>query len=793
MLQFNEPTPSAAAPTNIPKASDLPPDQYFLNVDKLIKEETESQEAKQRSQIIIQMCRRYRGSTPSDLFGFWRNGVWADSPKFSNLHSTNVFQSLIHGAESGFSQARISLDISAKAGNFQNKSVEKIARSIYEVINREQWNDLNHSALFFSAILKLNAYAITRFNRSGGPQVPMPQFSQMDYQQGGMSICPDCYGHQEYLPGESCYNCGNPDMHTLQEPQQMQDQVVSQFGQVDAGEAELVIADGLDVSVDDRAGKSADIKSAAWVQWRYFAQKGELQKLYQHLKLEKKPEWAYNTRLKVALKRYESGEAMPKSKLERSQYEVRQTWIDRAEYEGYVAPSSFQLGNFSIEQGERLCDKCPDGVVMGVINNELAFIDNEDKNRRVKSCLWLADPTSFYGLGARAGLSIQKKINQLDNMAMEGEARSMKGALIYDPEAIDGAHLEGANTNIPLKPGFSAGGSPLKSFIMPVDVSGLSQASLMFLQAQTQEMKSIMGIPDVSLGQADTNIKTATGQQIVAARAAGLLIPAKQSEGALKVGWLRDQLDVIQRFYSPEALIKFGSRYGDEWQPDEIQAFLSCKLDDSITIDMVDGSEVPETRFEKQQKLRQDVMAGLIPVTPLIQSKLIQQAGYDGIDVGDYQSNEKLAQKRYAFLQQATQDPRLEQAYQMAEQAMVDKKTGQRLTDPSGNPVTNPLVTQILQAPVLQTNKQAENQQQQFEFWADRIRQLLGSGTQVSQVLVACCDAMATIAKLNGFQQTMQANTLTSMTQMPAAGGAQIQNHALMPPEPTNNSQNNSK
>lgn len=792
MIKFNE-SSEEYPQDGLGKYSDTPLDEYLLSIDRLIKEETESTESKIRAQTIIQMCRRYRGATPSDLFGFWRNGVWADSPKFNQLHGTNVFQALVHGAEAGFSQARISLDIAAKANNFKNRSVEKIARSIYEVLDKSQWTEATEAEIFFGAMLKLNSFAISRFNKSGGPKLPMPQMSPVSYQQGGLFLCPECgeYGDATEAGG-ICPACGAP-VYNIQDPQQLQDLIVSEFGEVEAGQPELLIEDALSVAVDDRAGASADIEQAGWVRWTYFAQKAELKKLYPHLQCKTKPEWSYATRLKVALKRYESGEAMPKTKFEKQQYEVKQTWLDRTEYESFVSPTNFQLGNFSIAAGQRLSDVCPDGLVMGVVNNELLFVDAENKNRRVKTCVWLSDPTSFYGLGARAGLPIQKKINQLDNMAMEGEARSLKGSVVYHPEAIDGAHLEGANTNIPLKPDFATGGDPLKNFIMPIEVSGLSAASMAFLGTQVDTMQRVMGIPDVTLGEGDPQIKTATGQQLVSQRASGLLIPAKKSEATMKIGWLWDQLDIIQKFYSPEALVQFGSRYGEEWLEDEIQAFFDADLQNAITVDMVEGSEVPESRFEKQQKLRNDILAGFIPLTPKLQMKLAQQSGYDGIDVNDYESNCKLAEKRLNWIKEYAFDPNLEMMYQQVEMQLTDPTTGARMMDGVGNKIPNPVVTQVLMAPVLQINKQAENLQQQFDFWAEKTRQFMAAGQDPPQVVVAICDALMTTYKLAAFEDALKTQTLMGLTTAPIqVGGAMIQ-QAMTPPEEKEKSEKSAK
>ena len=85
---------------------------------------------------------------------------------------------------------------------------------------------------------------------------------------------------------------------------------------------------------------------------------------------------------------------------------------------------------------------------MGVVNDQIAFMDPENMADRVSAALWLSDGTSFEGLGATGGISLQKQINKLENMAMDAELRSTRGVIAYNPNAVDGANLEGQNTNI---------------------------------------------------------------------------------------------------------------------------------------------------------------------------------------------------------------------------------------------------------------------------------------------------------------------------------------------------------
>lgn len=815
MLTFtNPPSPPSPQPNNTPfpggmsKPSEQKPLEYFLNFASRLTTINESEEARQRAQLIVQLCRRHRGMSSSDLFGYWRRDVWCESPMFDSLQSTNIFQSLIRGAEANYNQAPIKLDVKAKANNFQNRSVERIARGVYEILNESQWTETTEQQIFFAVILKLNAFLISRFDKSKGTNsLPVPEYDEINYEQGGTYICPECYESGDYGSDTTqCDNCGSETLSVMDAPEAHNTQLVSGFGMKPMGEAELIVADALDVSVNDSCANPADISSTSWVEWRYFAQKNELKRLYPHLKLDSPPKWCYQTRLKVALKRMERAESMPRTEFDKTNYEVRQIWLDLAEYEDYVSPIDYQCGEFRLKQGQKLAEVCPNGCVFGVVGQEIAFIDNEDKNKRVTSCLWLADGISFYGLGAKSGLPIQKKINQLDNMAMEGEARSLKGALVYDNQAIDGAHLEGANTNIPTRPDFSANDKPLSNFVLPLDVTGLSQSSLVYLASQADAMQKVMGVPDVTLGEDTSQDKTLGGQMLRDRNATGLLIPAKKSEGRAKELWLCHQLDLIKTYGSPEMLRQYGTRYGEEWLDDELEAFFATDLDQAITISYVEGSEIPESRYEKQMKLRQDIAAGFIPMTAELASKLAQQSGYDGLDIGFFESNRKLAEKRWTWVKEyiAEQNEQLTAAYNFYEQQLTDPSTGQRLTDETGNPVPNPIIQQFATAPELKINKQAEAHDQHFEYWAARVRDLTASSMETSPILVDICDMMMTRHNQAKFEIAVRNETLTGLSQMPSQVGGQMMSNAMNPPidknqngknesKPKNGSQNSKK
>jgi hypothetical protein len=736
-----------------PKVSDLTPKEFVLGIAKRIKTENESERAKTNSQFIVQMCRRHRNMTAGDAFGYWKNGVWCESAEYQSLQCVPIFQSLIRGAESNFTNVDIRLDIFANANKY--RPVANIATDIYEILDERQWNENARSLAFYSAILMLNAYYISRFDREKGDEIPMPQFAPMKYEQGGTAICSQCYQATDYgAETGACPSCGG-ELTVVNDPETVQDSVVSGFGSQKTGEAEMVVADGLDVSVDPK-GKPCDVHTCGWIEWRVQAQKEELKRLYSHLKLDGKPDWSYQTRLKKALKRYEQGEGSLQTESDKTEHEVRNIWLDVTEYEGYIPPKDLKLGNQVVLKAKvPMSDQYPKGCILGLVGQEIAFLDKENKNKRVKASLWLSDGVAFEGLGAKAGLSFQRKINQLENIAMEGETRSLKGSVIYDPQALNGNHLEGANTNIPLKNDFALGGRPISDYAMPLTIEGLSQSTLAYMEMQKQGMQEVMGVPDVVLGQDTAKDPTYGGQALRNRNALGLLTPATKSTARAREGWLGDQLDIIQEFYSPEALKQFGARHGREWLDDEIDLFFECDLESDLTIRYVPGTEVAESRFEKQMRLRQDITAGFVQMSPELMAQLARESNYDAPDIGNYESNLKLADKRFAYIKKIVETP-LPQVYEQYEQMAIDPATGMRLTDPMGVPVVNPFIGQVLAAPEMAIYELEENHAQMAEYWSAKVRDLAGASKAAPPMLLAICTAMVRRHKDIEFQNAMQ-------------------------------------
>ncbi|MBX3288364.1 MAG: hypothetical protein KF855_03370 [Acidobacteria bacterium] len=776
------------------KEPSAPLEDFLRGVAKQVKEESEAESVKYRLRSAIKMLALHREATTQDRYGFWQGDIWSYSPAFEKLRGgVNIFQALIRGAEANFTQATPRLDIKANRSDFRGLATEKVARGLYEILHETQWTEKNQQALFYAMILKMNGFVISRMRpQAGSVTTAIPQFEESEIEIGGRYQCLECYevGQFDSQAEMACEYCGSEQLLVMDEPEIETLNLMSGITNEPVGMPEIIVADIFDVSMDDSANVSGDMSKCQWVEYRELVHKSELKRLYPHLKCEEKTEWSYATRLKEAFKRCEYGECYPSSERDRDTYELRHIWVSRNKYEDYVAPQTVKIGKFILKRGERLADRCPDNLVMGLAAGQIAFIEPENHAYVIKSAVWLSDGISNYGLGASSGIGLQRKVDYLDNLAVEGEARSLSGSIIYDGQAIDGNRLEGQNLNVPLKQDFQLNGSPIRNFFEEVRVSGLSLQSLGYLQGQMDAMQKVMGVPDVTLGEDTSSDKTASGQQLRSRNAVGLLIPAKKSEAHLMEGWLNDQLHLVQRFMPPDAIQQFASFYGEEWTDDEVQAFLEADMDREIRISYAEGTEVPETRDQKQIKLRQDIAAGFVPMSPAIQAKLIRESGYDDevFDAANYNSNLAIGRKRWDWVKdQVKANPELEMGFEFYEAQLTDPVSGMRMVDEMNNPIPNPLAQQFLTAPELQVNKHSEDHAQQGEYWKARQREAVAGLNDTSKLLVAICDGMITAHIMAAMEMQQKGMMLEHLAMAPAQLTGQMASaqvaQAMAPPE----------
>lgn len=783
--QPNPNPPQSNTQTGQPaEPSKLPLDKYLLSLKKNLTD-TYKDQAETRINNIVTSCRRYRGSSPSDLFGFFSGRGWATHKAHFELHSTNQFQSLITGASVSYLSAKIQLDVTATSQDPRSRSIEKISKGIYKTIDTRDWNEISEKQMFFGGVLQLNYIIESRFNKDcDDEKLKIPKFSQVPMTTGGQYVCKNYQCNQngpmsDIEQNGACPQCQSP-VEVLSPPVTQPVDVHTGYDEIPAGATEMEVSGGWYWEVDPGNTECSNIKKARWVKKYQIVHVDELKRKYPHLKCEARTPFSYAMKWILAFERGKDNALGIEGKEDLEKREVQKFWFDKDMVEGYISPSFYQVGNFQIQPGQKLTDVCPDGLVTAFTGEEICYIDNEDKRNTLTAGCWKDDPTSFTGLGVLSAIPIQKKINRLENILWEGLTRSMFGSVIYNPEAFENGKLEGNNRNIALKKGWPQN-QPIDYYFRELNISGFSPQVQEYLQLQFDLMQKIMGVPDAAIGEADTSNTTYGGQQLLANRATGLVIPAKKSQAKAKEDWLLQQLQLVQKYYAPERIVKMGGRFGEAWTEEDIQAFMSADLCNEIIIEYKEGSEVPQTRAEQEQKLGALYGLGVFqegnPTKPEILKELVDLSGVNvSIDFNGYDSNNKLAERRYEIMKEAIDsNPNADQIFmQMQAAAGINPQTGQ--------PNPNPFIGQILANPTMQVGPDSENHQQMIDFWSRQMRNEKAN-IKTSVAFVAGMQSMIWAHQNAATQAGMTQNAIAGVSQLPSTLGAKAVESAFTPPE----------
>jgi hypothetical protein len=312
---------------------------------------------------------------------------------------------------------------------------------------------------------------------------------------------------------------------------------------------------------------------------------------------------------------------------------------------------------FSVKAGKTLgeakyegkeCD-CPPVICVRLINTTIIDIFVSDFREEFQYVSFLSNPSAFWGLFLYDIVSLQDIITHVLSIQVYHIRRNAITRLVYnrnsfDPEEFDKDRIPTKQTlppDIPISsqfgvvPALTMNGEPMQMFMTMLET--LSSVAL-----TTPAME----------GQAQPNEPYAA-QALQKQSSLGLLAPAERSKALAKVGWAKQQLKLIQEYWTEEDTEEM-LNLNPDWTEDFIMAFVKCELDRDLNINYKQGTEIPQSLIEREIKLQNmlnqlmalgGVADGTLAPPDAIKTvlnELFQSSGLD-IDVGDSESNLRLA------------------------------------------------------------------------------------------------------------------------------------------------------
>lgn len=757
-----------------------------------------------RACVSVAMSRRYRGDSVSDRFGkFSPSGTlrWLDdriseaaADALATLHFLPVVEPAVSANLAAMCTAKVRLSNEAAGKLPQAAGIAGVAEGVARLLDghEDHWSENLESRVALLAQIGFGYFIRSRHNpRKRGEKTKQIDWGEEMLPRPGKYACGSCTSGGPFLgevtpdPGGSgmlvtaCPEC-NEVAEVLEEPGEEPMTVPTGERMENCGDSETSVHPDTEFRIDEGRTQGGNLRAARWFERHYLMTLDEIEQENPGFDPGAPEEWSFTLKWQYAL---ESGtdEHVENFDPECDTFEVRDICLLPDDYASYVVPAGggFVLRNtagqpvigaegepvFQIGEGERLIERFPDGFRYRLCGTKLmpgtpedAGIKEYDFRSEWAYGGFRPDPHSFWMRPLTAVLNLQDDITTLYTIDISHRERFSRRNVVYDDFAFDPEAWD--YDEVRTKEGFSLeNGDDIRHHVHVLEEPQLRQAmeGLQFLFSIAPQVGSP---PPAASGAPDPTEDTYRGQLLKRQAALGILAPSQQSKAQAKVQWFKQQLKLAQSW--PEDRFAYlKSRFGEEWREQDIEAFKEADLDKVLIVSYVEGSEVPTTLVEREQKMGAFLMQ-LFEAIPALQQAgefgpdlrhlISQYADLAGIDydIGDAEADERLAQARYDIIREALPEAvSPEDVFVMME-----------------HPVLHPL--------------RFENHASHIEFWQDRARALLCE-EKPNLPLVALCEEMVTRHEQGGVtdaqtqgenQRAAEAPAREAMAEEQAAGVA---------------------
>lgn len=714
-----------------------------------------------RTNNSVTLRKRVRNANDNDRLGVFSpmTGSWTADLNTNGIYSLNITTPTVRTNTSAMITANVKIDIQPRfIKDTQGQMAADVADAVIEQKNRLQWTTQLEEYIALEQQIGPGVFVRTNHNPNVRRRHVVPEFEDEEVELPGKAICSQC-GEETPVVGEleelsmPCGACGA--MAVIETmPTNAMVPVPTGLQEFTTGDTQTTAIPFFEVRIDLRETQGGNIEKAKWFEHHYIASLDELQLEYPESAEAIKGantagNMSYPLQWQQALKH---GNIIPSDTSSATwvieQREVRDIFLTPAMYLNVEMTSPFEFSDtkgktrFSVQAGQTLADAKFEGkkfdepqvLCFRVVGTTLIDVFPCDFRNEFAYVTFLADPSTFWGLFLTDLSIMQDIVNQMLTLQMYHIKRNAITSIIYnssafDPDAFKKDLIPTADTLPP--------DVPIGNTYGIVPALRMSGEPMEMLQA-VMAMKSDVTLTTPALmGQAQPN-EPYHAQLLQRQSSLGLLAPASISKASAKVHWAKQQLKLVQAYWTDEDTAEYLKLNG-EWTDDHIQAFLKCDFENDLLISYAQGSEIPQSQVEREvklQKMLSDMMALAQASPELIKPEMLnevfleltQVSGLD-IDFNNTESDLRLAEARY--------DKILEAVEHAPEEVEVMPGQAMPISDPR---VAGALAQQLLSQPDLQP-MMWEGHATQVEYYADKLRNECAREAP-NFLLIACVNGM---------------------------------------------------
>jgi hypothetical protein len=737
----------------------LPFDEHFKNRRKDLMAQYDEAE-RLRIQIIVTMIKRFRG----DSLGFFYKNRWESVPS-QGLKKYNLFWPVVRSNATNWITTSLQPQTKAARSDSETEAGAQVCQALADYFRMRVWTESFDEQLAFMAQLERGYHLESCFSKDAGAgEIKVPISKELESDDtvslgGGEYTCAHCgsAGPNEVLDRENpaCPECGQKVELGEEEPEQaLGGPVPAGYESIPEGDNCTYIRSSFEIRLDEVNAKANDPQGAYWLNHHALVYRYELYQKMPWLreKLKDKPAatpWSESLQWKRALE-------MSAGTLRTNQADTRgdrqagkdddlleycRWWFLPVAVEDYVAPAYYKhdSGKFDIYPGENVRDaftrlgKKYCGLYLAFVNDELALIDTDDKNKRWTGGGWGIDAEAYWGKGQEDLLDFQEVVNELLTLMVDHAMHNSLPHVILDRKMFDVANFKNrAGSATYTRAGFNREGRPISDYFAQLLPGGMDAAVPVLFSSLLDGAQNTMGVQPSTVGAPDPTDKTYQGQLLKRQASVGLLIPSQKSKKRAMIAWILHQLMLVQKFWTAERIKRVLSNAEHSWDDADITAFKNMDIERDLIADCAEGSDIPVSHQEKKNELYTLIgaqIAGNPAVPRELQSRAFHYAGVP-FDDDDYESQVRSADSRFRAMREFVQMAMdANQAYVIAPEFELDPMTGQMVpNEAAGQIVPNKqLITMILQQPNVKILPRQDDHDTHIKFYNRRIVALAAS------------------------------------------------------------------
>ncbi len=782
-----------------------------IEFEDMIRQRTsgwaEDYDANNRTRIAegVTMTMRKRG----DNFGYFHQtrakSLW-QSIFGKSLVTYPVIERAIRSKTATSVSTRIRITVEPVIKTPEKEAAAEICNSIFKFFDSNLWTNRTEAVISELCQLMRFCFVYNNYANAGGLKVDIPVTEQKKLKTGTTDyVCSTCgneFGpediavddpadaHEEELlemqdapdPERdneraemyerelpNCPDCGGQLHLTSVAKIELINSITGEFVKKETGKMEMKIVSPLLLRLDTKNTHGFDYKKAHWFNFHPIVPLYQLLKIAPHLKEKilnsNFSRWSDGARWYDDLGQ---GSDISGSNVTRSsgyyldeEVEVNFWWITPQACFGWKSPSDYKCEGFSIKKGESIEKACVrqfgafDGLLVITVDDEVIPIGTQDFCEGWVGFPWKIDAQSLFPQGEENLLASQDSVTRLLSMINAfcgrfgnpklivnslkfGNSSSFEknfaGQVIYtnnaDPETVD----EDYRKNI--------------GYLQPADMSA---AVYNFVQMIIDIAKETSGIFNETVGNVGTSTETLGGREMALNQSLGLMTPTQQAKAFAIVELAYCWIKLVQKYAPDEAFILFKGTFNEEFKADDIRILRETDIDNEMLIKIVQGTDIPKTQLEMEQKFIAAMNFGLFMEPnqmPLeIRNYVIKQVLGIDYDIGNFSASKRIAARRFDVIKE-----------ELAMFAPQDALTV--IEDASGFPVESlrpEIISSIQQDPRTKI-RDTDDHLSMIGYWTDELNGQIGAKDQ-DVVLTYAIELMITMhrAALAGAMAQAQA------------------------------------